>query len=87
MWRLVQLTFLFFTTSLADQVVYSANEYIGENPYQSYVSRPDIWPPKVFINITASDAVAPGYIFLAQWGGTIQQPGPVIMDVNPSTSY
>jgi hypothetical protein len=64
--------------------VFSGTEYstLGVNPYQQYFSRPDLWPPVLYIDI-GNQSTASGYVFLGQWGGVTPpfQPGPLIIDV------
>lgn len=65
--------------------VYSADEYaaLPINPFQSFYSRSDLWPPILYLNTSNTLSLAPGHIFLGQWGGTTPafQPGPLILDV------
>ena len=67
--------------------VYSADEYaaLPVNPFQSFYSRSDLWPPVLYLNTSNTQSLAPGYIFIGQWGGPTPafQPGPLILDVLP----
>ena len=64
--------------------VSSSTDYsaLGINPFQQYFSRPDLWPPVLYIDV-GNQSTASGYVFLGQWGGVTPpfQPGPLIIDV------
>ena len=60
----------------ADWISTIASRHSGST--HSFRSRPDIKPPAVWVNVPASDGVAPGYVFVAVKGEG--QDGPMIMD-------